>query len=439
MNRLIIESIEGRVLLGITMFVSVMVLVGWVAINEPARMKAFEQQHQGRSIERGGELYARNCATCHGANGYGQAGRAPALNNPQFFGSDFFSGINAQIGRLQRQQADFSAQTAEATTQRDALVSEFINASDARKTEIQAEIAAIDVLLDATNPESLVAQVATFDTELEPLIAQRDEILASVQPAIDRGYFGGLLLEPAIAAGGLELTEHLDRSSARLLQASWGGDLAALVSTTLMHGRPGTAEVWNQAQMVAWAQVGGGPLRNDEVNDITNFILNWDKGDNWTTEDLFRVEQFMKLKADAELAGGGSAGVETVGSLGDLAAQVAAVTALTGDPVMGEALYNGAQRTEARARLGCSSCHMGGVQAPATEETWVNIVNVRLADPVLASYTPEQYLIESVLYPDNYVVGGYASGVMPQNYATQLSAQDLAHIMAYVKSYSEGE
>ena len=37
MNRLIIERIEGRILVGITMFVAIMILVGWVAINEPAR------------------------------------------------------------------------------------------------------------------------------------------------------------------------------------------------------------------------------------------------------------------------------------------------------------------------------------------------------------------------------------------------------------------
>lgn len=438
MNRLIIESIEGRILLGITMFVSIMVLVGWVAINEPARMRAFEQQHLGRSIERGGELYAKNCASCHGANGFGQGGRAPALNSPQFFGHDFFNGVNAQVGRLQRQQVTLEAQIATLEARREQLIGEFINADEARKTAITTEIADIDLQLDANTPESVAAQLASLIADLEPLVLQRDEMLATLQPAIDRGYLGGLLLEAQIARGGLELTEYLDRSADRVAQAAWGGDLASLIRTTLMHGRPGTADIWNQAQMVAWAQVGGGPLRNDQVNDLTNFILNWDKGNNWTTDDLFRVEQFMKLKADAELVGsGGGGGVTALESVGDLAAQVAAVTALEGDANVGKALYEGAQRTETRARLGCSSCHMGGAQAPATNETWANTLNIRLNDSALSGYTPEQYIVESVLYPNNYVVSGYASGVMPANYAAQLTAQDLAHILAYLKSYSE--
>ena len=51
------KSIEGRILTGTVMFVAIMILVGWVAINEEARMQAFVQQHTGRSVERGAELF----------------------------------------------------------------------------------------------------------------------------------------------------------------------------------------------------------------------------------------------------------------------------------------------------------------------------------------------------------------------------------------------
>ncbi|MCY4248479.1 MAG: hypothetical protein OXE95_12995, partial [Chloroflexi bacterium] len=75
MNLLVIRSIEARILTGITMFVGIMILVGWVAINEEARMQAFVRQHTGRSIERGAELYASLCSECHGEQGYGQGDR----------------------------------------------------------------------------------------------------------------------------------------------------------------------------------------------------------------------------------------------------------------------------------------------------------------------------------------------------------------------------
>ncbi|MEO1290937.1 MAG: c-type cytochrome, partial [Chloroflexota bacterium] len=108
MDRLIIESVEGRIMLGITMFVAIMILIGWVAINEPARMAEFVEQHEGRSIERGAELYAANCSSCHGNNGYGIAGRAPALNSPHFFGYNYLAEVNNEIASLQRELLDIA-------------------------------------------------------------------------------------------------------------------------------------------------------------------------------------------------------------------------------------------------------------------------------------------------------------------------------------------
>jgi hypothetical protein len=81
-------NVQNKILLGIASFVGIMLLVGWVAINEPARMSVFTEQWHGRSVERGAELYLNNCTTCHGSDGEGLAGVAPALKNPMFFLTD---------------------------------------------------------------------------------------------------------------------------------------------------------------------------------------------------------------------------------------------------------------------------------------------------------------------------------------------------------------
>ena len=88
MNLLFIRSMEARILMGVTMFIGMMIMVGWVAINEEARMKSFVEQHTARSIERGAELFASLCSECHGEEGYGAGDRAPGLNNPHLFGFD---------------------------------------------------------------------------------------------------------------------------------------------------------------------------------------------------------------------------------------------------------------------------------------------------------------------------------------------------------------
>jgi mono/diheme cytochrome c family protein len=466
MNRLLIESVEGRLLTGVVMIVAIMIIIGWVMINEPARMAAFEEQHLARSIERGAELFAANCTTCHGKTGLGIAERAPALNNPQLFGYNYVDTLNSQIATSQRKIADLETALNLITAEREAIFAEvgLAETTEARRNDIVARLEEIDFLIGANTEElaaqktaleteladstttedrktriqtliaaldgNLPAQITQLNTDLEPLILQRDAVLDSFLDAMVSGYM------PELAAkrtdGGLTLTNYINEDSNRLLQIGWAGDLRSYLKTTLIHGRPGSADVWNGQAMVAWSQTAGGPLRNDEIDDMVNYILNWDKGDAWTLEDLNAVEQFAKLHGSAAPA----ITVETAGT--DVAMIMEKIAALETppDPVRGEAIYTGAQPSEAGRRLGCSGCHLGGAQAPATEETWVNAVNVRINLPQYAGFTPEQYLITSIVLPNDYVVPPYASGVMQQNFGEQMTVKDIADVLAYLQSYA---
>src|SRR5436305_5669741 len=84
----LVPNFQQRLLLGIATFVGMLLLVGWVAVNEPARMDVFTQQYQGRSIENGAATFLNNCSPCHGVDGKGTKGIAPALNNPMLFLKD---------------------------------------------------------------------------------------------------------------------------------------------------------------------------------------------------------------------------------------------------------------------------------------------------------------------------------------------------------------
>lgn len=97
-----------------------------------------------------------------------------------------------------------------------------------------------------------------------------------------------------------------------------------------------------------------------------------------------------------------------------------------GDPINGQALYNG--------ELGCSGCHVSTTNvAPPTEGTYTRVLDERVHDPLLADYTPEHYLIESIVLPGNYVVEGYTN-VMSNNFGERLTLQDLADLIAYLES-----
>ncbi len=466
MNRLLIESVEGRLLTGVVMIVAIMIIIGWVMINEPARMAAFEEQHLARSIERGAELFAANCSTCHGKTSLGIGERAPALNNPQLFGFNFVDTLNSQIATRQRRAVDLETALANITTEREEIFAEIglAETTEERRNAIVARLEEIDFLIGANTEElaaqraaleteladsntteerktriqtlvaaidgNLPAQIAALNTELEPFILQRDAVLDNLIDAVDKGYLPELAAKRA--EGGLALTNYLNEDSNRLLQIGWAGDLRSYVKTTLIHGRPGSADVWNGQAMVAWSQTAGGPLRNDQIDDIVNYILNWDKGDAWTLEDLNAVNQFAKLHGASEPA----ITVPTAGTDVPVILEQIAALETSPDAARGEAIYNGAQRSEAGRRLGCSGCHLGGAQAPATEETWLNTVNERVNLPQYAGFTPEQYLITAIVLPNDYTVPPYASGVMPANFGEQMTVKDIADVLAYLQSYA---
>ena len=84
---------QVKIVVGTLAFMVTMVILGFAALREPNRLRAFTLAAEGRSIENGARIYFANCATCHGIEGqsqecYDAASGAPLdcvglpLNNP---------------------------------------------------------------------------------------------------------------------------------------------------------------------------------------------------------------------------------------------------------------------------------------------------------------------------------------------------------------------
>ncbi len=385
---MIFPKIENRILAGVLAFVLMMVLLGWAAINEGGRMAAFDETYHARSIEQGAALFAQNCTTCHGANGLGGA-KGPALNNPQLFGYDFFPEITKEISDLRVERADLEREASRADTTQERL------------TQIDSRMAEIDARI----------------TELD---APREQQLAS---AIQKGY------DP--------------QQPNRLQNVGWSGTLESFVLTTLIHGRPVSNNYWpigsSGAGMVAWSQTAGGPLRMDQLEDLTAYILNWNR--DWTLDDLFAVQQFAILPKDPgpllaqieQLQASGGVIQTAVGT--NVRQIVTELETVTGDPVRGDQLYHSAARSFNGTTLACNGCHMpeGPGTGPQTSGTMSRIENERLTDPALANYTARQYLVESIVQPGNYIVPNFQNVMIP-NFGENLSLQDLADLVAYLET-----
>lgn len=66
-------QLQIKIIIGTVAFMLTMIILGFVTLREPARMADFTEAFEGRSVENGAEVFANNCASCHGVDGTAQA------------------------------------------------------------------------------------------------------------------------------------------------------------------------------------------------------------------------------------------------------------------------------------------------------------------------------------------------------------------------------
>lgn len=284
---------QTKIIIGTIAFMLTMIIFGFVALNEPARLEAFSSAYEGRSVENGAEIFANNCATCHGLDG--QA-------------TQCFDAAGNEIGCVGR-----------------------------------------------------------------PL--NNAELLCGTKPS-------------------------------RLVAMDWGGAKYDFIEGTVAAGRP-----W--AGMPTWGQQFGGPLQNNEVRDVTLFVLNW----------------------ESETLCGGEAveGPVWPSRVNELPA---------GDPENGADIY--------QVPYGCNACH-GVLEDENTANgpgPWLGSLAAEAGDRI-EGYTAADYVYESILLPNAHIapecLTGGEPGECPEpstmlaNFGERMTEQDMADIIAYILGITEFE
>jgi cbb3-type cytochrome c oxidase subunit III len=171
----------------------------------------------------------------------------------------------------------------------------------------------------------------------------------------------------------------------RLNELGFSGTMRAYLQLTIAGGRPAmsTSGPWPQ-NMPFWSVDYGGPLRNDQINNIVDYILNWEEG-------------APDIEAAEEIAVEGDTPEER-----------------------GRNLFTGA--------AGCVACHAingeGGKFAP-------DLANVYAEQG-------EDYIHESILTPNAVIAEGFQPNIMPANYGERLSEDQISDIIAFLRSASGG-
>ncbi len=101
-----------------------------------------------------------------------------------------------------------------------------------------------------------------------------------------------------------------------------------------------------------------------------------------------------------------------------------------GDPVRGEQLYNLPTLGAAGSAPGCAACHspLEGTVIVGPSHFGVGTA----AASRVPGLSAEEYLRQSIIEPNAFIVDGFVADIMYQQFAEQLSEEDIADLVAYL-------
>lgn len=115
--------------------------------------------------------------------------------------------------------------------------------------------------------------------------------------------------------------------------------------------------------------------------------------------------------------------------LGMLLTSCAQQSSRIGDPVAGKELFH---QTTIKSAPGCMTCHSTQPDKVIVGPSLAGIAN--RAGARVAGQTAEDYLHNSILNPNLYVVDGFSSGLMYQNYKNVLTDEQISDLIAYLST-----
>lgn len=200
-----------------------------------------------------------------------------------------------------------------------------------------------------------------------------------------------------------------------LKAANYPNSLRNFVKIAIAGGRPDYTKYWADqgetfaAPMQTWGQSFGGPLRDDQIEYVTDYIMSW--------------EAVAKQATPTPVVA-----FEAIGS--DLTKELPA-----GDAARGKQLWDKTVRYSSGQPAPCSSCH-----ALEPGQVFVGPSLAGLGTRAATTVTGQDaatYIRHSIQAPSEHIVegGNFAAGgnsLMPAGLGDAMSAQDLADLIAYL-------
>lgn len=195
----------------------------------------------------------------------------------------------------------------------------------------------------------------------------------------------------------------------RLDEVGWSGSLEDYIVSTVSAGRLASTRpdqyVGNgRPAMPSWSEAYGGPFRSDQIQNLADFILNWEE----------------EALAQPDVTEPAIVGVGT-----DITRELP-----EGDAARGE---------QVAVAQGCTGCHVsqpvGPAWMPSASQPGIGEraeARFQQEDYTGNANSAEQYLLESIVRTNIFIVDGYQENIMPQNYGDLITDQQAADLIAYM-------
>ncbi len=206
----------------------------------------------------------------------------------------------------------------------------------------------------------------------------------------------------------------------RLADVGWVGSLEDYVKLTIAAGRPSKTDSQWPEVMPTWGGQFGGPLRGDQVEDLTAYVMNWQGSALAQTPEEDPFQPFDDVIKPVEFQ-------NTAFLFLSEEEQSAALEEYKARSIRApEELW----QSEA-----CFACHNLAVrQEDEPGQNGPNMADLfERAGSRVEGLTAEEYVYQSIVDPAAFVVLTYEDvGKMPQNFADKLSEDEIQGLVAWL-------
>jgi mono/diheme cytochrome c family protein len=197
----------------------------------------------------------------------------------------------------------------------------------------------------------------------------------------------------------------------RLADLGFTGTLYDYVKLTVAAGRPNNRQSQWAQMMPTWSSRYGGPLRDDQVEDVTSFVLNWEADALTQTAETDPWQPFQNAPMTDIFTG--------------QAVETAAPAESTG-PRSPQQLFN--------VDMACAGCHNINLPQTDTEKGPVapNMGNFHeTAGTRVPGEDAVTYTHNSIVNPNAHTVEGY-NPVMPANFGERMSPEEIDSLVQWI-------